>query len=423
VRRALVVLLACAGPDVPPPSSPASSVPDGAFTSRMASEPPNQQPVRERPSGAPLPMTVAMAPRMTSMASLASLASLSVAAEMIAPLGAAAEGPELWLKGSTHVHGKASGDSSEPYTNIIAWYEQHQYDFIFLTDHNRVSELDAASNTRGQIALREPNAGLIVLSGIELTHNPIGCLPVGDPSGNCRIHVNLLGPTARPGGRLEWAERRSHARLDMYRAALAARAALGGIAQINHPQWLWGMTPDLLVELAGRGVQLIEVANSAFSKWNAGDAAHPSMEALWDAALTRGATLWGTASDDAHDYEGHGKYPPGGGWIVVRARREPAAILEAVAAGHFYASNGVVLDRAEVEGGELVVAVDPTAAGHYTIDLIENARRVDTITGKIARRAVPATGYLRAVVTRDDGKRAWVQPVRASRPPQLPPQR
>ena len=89
-----------------------------------------------------------------------------------------------------------------------------------LTDHNRVSELDPGNDTRGQVALRDPHAGLIVLSGIELTHNPIGCLPIGDRSRKCRIHVNLLGPTARPAGRIEWAERHSHLRIDMYHAAI-----------------------------------------------------------------------------------------------------------------------------------------------------------------------------------------------------------
>ena len=172
------------------------------------------------------------------------------------------------------------------------------------------------------------------------------------------------------------------------------------------------MTPELLVELSRAAMRLVEIANCAFSRWNAGDAAHPSTEALWDAALARGATLWGTASDDAHDYDGHGKYPPGGGWVVVHARREPRAILDALAAGRFYASNGVVLEHAEVDAGELVVAVDPAQPGSYTIDFIENGRRVDSIAGKVARRRVPAAGYVRAVVTRDDGKRAWVQPAR-----------
>jgi len=60
----------------------------------------------------------------------------------------------------------------------------------------------------------------------------------------------------------------------------------------------------------------------------------------------------------------------------------------------------------------LRVEVDPVASGRYMIDFIENGRRVSSIAGKAARRTVPAVGYVRAVVTRDDGKRAWIQPVR-----------
>jgi hypothetical protein len=471
VKRALVILVGCASTDPAPPVMPASPpAPDAsasALVSVSTSARPQQGP-REpaaaseqqgtRPasrmratSSAALERTVASAPPDTTEATeptgrrepwdreaphasddreppdvvveggpdglAAGPPALALAAASTAHAGSdahdvlAPEG-EVWLKGSTHVHAQASGDSSESSASVIAWYEEHHYDFIVLTDHNRVSEIDPSADTRGQITLRDPRAGLIVFSGIELTHNPVGCLPVGDPSGNCRIHVNLLGPIARPEGRLEWAERRSHARIDMYRAALAAQASLGGLAQINHPQWLWGMTPELLVELARQGMPLVEIANTAFSQWNGGDPSHPSTEALWDAALARGATLWGVASDDAHDYRGHGKYPPGGGWVAVHARREPRAILDALAAGRFYASTGVVLALAEVAHGELVVAVDPTDPVGATIDFIENGRRVESVRGKAARHAVPAVGYLRAVVTRDDGRRAWVQPAR-----------
>lgn len=383
--------VACATQDVSPPVGPTSRAPpDAASSSPLAEADESLEPGEPQEPAA----------------------SMEDETAPLVPVDVLPAETEVWLKGSTHVHARASGDSSEAPAAVLAWYERHHYDFIVLTDHNRVSELDPRSDTRGQITLRDPHGGLIVFSGIELTHNPIGCLPAGDPSGNCRIHVNLLGPTARPFGRIEWAERRSHLRADMYRAALSVQASLGGLAQLNHPQWLWGMTPELLVQLAQRGMPLLEVANVAFSKWNAGDAGHPSTEGLWDAALARGATLWGIASDDAHDYEGRGKYPPGGGWVMVRARREPRAILDALAAGRFYASTGVVLERAEVEGDDLVIAVDRAAAGSYTIDFIENARRVETVHGRVARRRVPASGYVRAVVTRSDGKRAWVQPVR-----------
>lgn len=403
----LAVLVCCAGQPAVAPVSPGADL--GASTALTGEAGPHGADTAEESGLVAEPREVeAPADRDRDLEAHAEPPRSAQAPELLT----ADPGAEVWLKGSTHVHSRPSGDSSEPQNGVIAWYEDHHYDFIVITDHNRVSEIDGATDTRGRITLRDPRAGLIVFSGIELTHNPVGCLPIGDASRNCRIHVNLLGPVARPGGRLEWAERRSHARLDMYRAAQVAQLALGGLAQINHPQWLWGMNPELLVELARRGMPLMEIANTAFAAWNVGDATHPSTEALWDAALSRGVTLWGVASDDAHDYHGHGKYPPGGGWVVVRARRDPQAILEALAAGRFYASTGVVLERVEVDDGALVVAVDPVAAGGYTIDFIENGRRVESVRGKVARRALPSDGYLRALVVRDDGKRAWIQPVR-----------
>ena len=320
---------------------------------------------------------------------------------------------EVWLRGSTHVHARPSGDSSTPIRDVLAWYEHHHYDFITLTDHNQVSELDPALHTEGHVALRAGGQGMIVLAGIELTHNPSDCLPKGDDTRRCRIHVNMLGVTARPAGKLQdWPDRSTHERIAKYASALAEGLKLGGIAQLNHPQWYWGMTPDVLVELARRGVKLMEIANVQFTKWNAGDKDHPSTEQLWDAALAQGAQLWGMASDDAHDYAGGGKYPAGGGWVMVKARRDPQAILDAIAGGRFYASTGVTLDRAEVVGDELVVDVGASEPGTYAIDFIENGKLVDTVRGKSARRALPHTGYVRAVVTRDDGKKAWVQPQR-----------
>ena len=373
----LVLLVGCAAADVAPPLVPSPPSADAAMSS---------------------PLVV-----------LGADAAVPDAA-VVAPVE-----PEVWLKGSTHVHARPSGDSSEPVPSVIAWYEAHGYDFIAVTDHNRVSELDAGDDTHGKVAVGTGGKGLIVLSGVELTHNPTGCLPQGDRSRKCRIHVNVLGVTARPTGKIEWAERKSHQRIDMYQAALAAAKTLGGsLVQINHPQWFWGMQPELLAELARRGARLVEVANAQFMKWSVGDKDHPSVETLWDAVLAQGLTMWGVASDDAHDYSGskRAKWPAGGGWIVVKARRDPQAILDAIGAGHFYASNGVVLEHAEADADDLVVEVAPNEAGTYTIAWIENGKTVATVTARSARRTLPQAGYLRAVVTRDDGTHAWVEPAR-----------
>jgi len=374
VKPALLVLAACAGPDVAPPTPPPAVV----ATSLPEEEPdePVARPV-EQPSE-PIAVDAAVPPPTTPA------------------------NDEVWLRGSTHVHAKPSGDSTEPLPNVIAWYRKHHYDFIVLTDHNKVTEPGP------------PTDGFIVIAGVELTHNPSGCLPPGDKSKKCRIHANAIGVTERPAGKIDWPNRKTHERLAKYQSALdEARLLHAPLVQINHPQWFWGMTADLLAELARRGASLVEIANIQFAKWNAGDKDHPSTEALWDGALAQGVTLWGVASDDAHSYRGEKReqWPAGGGWIMVHARRDAQAIVDAIAAGHFYASTGVELSHAEVQGDQLVVEVADSAP--TKIAFIENGAVVATIDGHSARRAVPAKGYLRAVVTRDDGKRAWVQPARS----------
>lgn len=350
----------------------------------------------------PAPPTRPVSPPVD--AALAVPASPDAAALAVPASPDAAQSDEVWLRGTTHVHARPSGDSREPVEGVARWYAAHGYDFIVLTDHNRVSEPPPPDRLPGH---------LIVLPGIELTHNRKDCKPPGDESRNCRIHVNALGVTARPSGKLEWIDYKDTDRVVLYGKAFATASDLGAqLVQINHPQYYWGMTAEVMAAI-GKGAQLVEIANAQFAKWNAGDATHLSTEALWDAALAQGLTLWGVASDDAHHYapEG-GKYPPGGGWVMVKARREPAAILAALAAGRFYASTGVTLSRAERDGDELVVEVAPDAEHRYAIAFVENGKVVETVNGPSARRAVPQSGYVRAVVTRDDGRQAWVQPVR-----------
>lgn len=96
---------------------------------------------------------------------------------------------------------------------------------------------------------------------------------------------------------------------------------------------------------------------------------------------------------------------------MVKAKRDPHAILTALAKGRFYSSTGVTLTRAEVDGEQLVVEIAPDPKSQYTIAFIENGKQVASVNGTSAKRTLPQTGYVRAVVTRDDGKRAWVQPV------------
>lgn len=351
-----------------------------------------------------------------------------------------------WLRGSTHVHAAPSGDSSTSVPKVITWYEQHGYDFIVLTDHNRVTEAKPGANTKGKPYVRNPDKGLIVLAGVELTNNPDNCEPLsfgpsngasertlgagpsdganagtlgaGPAAPKCRIHVNGLGVTERPVGKIAWAAHQVPARTAKYAKAITTVRKLGrqALVQLNHPQWHWGMNTSILEATVRGGARLLEIANVQFPTWNAGDAEHPSMEVLWDSVLQQGLTAWGIASDDAHDYDdAGGKYPAGGGFVVVNARRKPAEILTALRNGNFYASTGVLLSKLHVLDGVLTVEVATMqpAGRPSKIEFIEDGKVVETIEGNTATRPVPSHGYLRATITRSDGAKAWVQPQRA----------
>jgi hypothetical protein len=223
---------------------------------------------------------------------------------------------------------------------------------------------------------------------------------------------------------IEWKNQVAAARLDMYQAGIDKVRELGGIAQVNHPSWHWGVDGEMLAELGRRGAALVEVANMGFASWNAGAPGHPSAEAVWDAALSHGVILYGIASDDAHHYDeaeiasrraaGSPVYAAGTGWVMVRAARRADAIRRALGRGEFYASTGVVLDRADVVDGWMQIDVATASPGGHEIAFVGQGGLVlGRAIGPSARLALdqaPA-GYVRAVVARDDGAHAWVQPV------------
>ncbi len=405
--RALLLLLVvgCAGseavqpaPPVPPPDAGIDGAPDA---------PPDASP--DAPPDAPIDAWIGETPFDFPPP------------PVVPPISDPPEAADIgWRRGSLHVHAQPSGDSKTPIPEVIKWYEDRKYDFIVLTDHNKVSEVSSES-TAGRVAVREPKqkTELIVLAGVELTHNPDGCQPPAVGTDKCRIHVNLLGVTGRPPGEINWADRSTNERLPKYLRALEWQKQIGGLAQINHPQWHWGMTKELFTELGRRGFTHFEIENAQFADWLDGDPDHPSMDELWDAALAQGVVMYGTSSDDAHHYnepKEKQKWPAGGAWVQVRARRTAKDIFDAVATGRFYSTNGVTLSRVDVERGELVVYVANPTKGRYAIDFIENGRIVATVWGAGGRRELPAKGYLRAVVRRLDGKdagqRAWIQPRR-----------
>jgi hypothetical protein len=199
---------------------------------------------------------------------------------------------------------------------------------------------------------------------------------------------------------------------------------LGGIAQLNHPNFHYAADAALIARLARDGLGLMEIANRS---WDSNDVpaekGAPSTEAIWDAVLTAGADVYGTATDDAHHYfdgpaagaRGEAVFPGDLGFVMVRAAKDPQAIRAAILRGDFYASTGVLLDRVERTNDRLAIGVAARSPGRHTFTFIGAGGRVlARAQGRTASFALADArgGYVRAVIEDSAGRRAWTQPIR-----------
>ncbi|MFL5318956.1 MAG: PHP domain-containing protein [Myxococcaceae bacterium] len=310
-------------------------------------------------------------------------------------------GDVRWLKGALHVHTNQSGDSKEPVENVIAAYEKAGFDFVVLTDHNNVTVGKGTDKT-------------LVIPGVELTLNLPSCEPPPEDDRGCAVHVNAWFVDPKTSDRIV-IEPRSRQRYDLYASLFQAARMMGGLFQVNHPNYKYtGANVELLAKLQPR---FLEIGNAALDVNTAGDAQHPPVEHLWDELLTQiRQPVWGTATDDAHDYSDAAAVAKSGanpsivdqGYVFVRARKDPKDIREALERGDFYASQGPRLDEVAVKDGALLIRTAEEATFRF---IGEGGKDLQTTTGKEARYvpADPKPLYIRAVIDQG-GHRAWTQP-------------
>jgi hypothetical protein len=110
-----------------------------------------------------------------------------------------------------------------------------------------------------------------------------------------------------------------------------------------------------------------------------GDATRLGMDAMWDAILTQRLTelglgvMFGVGVDDSHHYHttGLGRSNPGRGWIMVRAKHLTAeSIVQAMEAGDFYATSGVLLRSVLRAGDRLALAIQAEPGVTYRTQFI-----------------------------------------------------
>lgn len=299
-----------------------------------------------------------------------------------------------WYKGNTHAHTTESDGDSPP--DVVArWYKDHRYDFLVLSDHNVFTDPAKLADL--------VDSTFLLIPGEELTTS-FESRPV---------HVNGLNLPGvvepRTAGTL----------VGTIQANVDAVREVSGVPHINHPNFRWAFGAAELAQV--QRDRLFEIFNGHPQVHNEGGGGTPGLEEVWDALLTAGKRIYGIAVDDAHHFQGEfgrDRANPGRGWVSVEATALDArAIMEALEAGRFYASTGVVLEDVLVSPSRLEIHIAQDRDFRYTTVFIgANGRELARSTADPAVFDLTEdVGYVRARVTDSMGWHAWTQPVFTAR--------
>ena len=318
-----------------------------------------------------------------------------------------------WFRGNTHTHTLES-DGDSPPDSVARWYRDHGYHFLFITDHEKVTDPAPIAERLGA------RGTFILIPGQEVTQAHADST---HPEGRRQAHINSLGAMRRVDRTGDHRGATGLTMRDGYARNVAAIRAAGGVAQVNHPNWRWSVRLEDMAALPDS--TLFELWNAHVGVNNAGGrdasgAVALSTEALWDSLLTRGVLLFGVADDDSHSFRAGGADEsaltrPGRAWIVARADTLTApAIVSALRRGDFYASTGVTLATLEMAGPVVSLSMQRGRGDdrRYTTEFIGRGGRVlATAHGDSASYRVRGDeGYVRVRVTDSNGRRAWTQP-------------
>ena len=274
-----------------------------------------------------------------------------------------------WFKGNLHMHTTNSDGAMSP-EDAIALYRENGYDFVAITDHR-------------QFCPPCEKDGILVLSGGEYN--------TGITPAEGIVHIVGVGMTEDPKGSTE----------DSPGVLIDKIHKAGGIAIWAHPAWSLN-APDFIEKYEGIDATEIYNSVSGFPR-----NVRPDSSLITDMLAMRGKPLKLAATDDTHFYE----CETCKSYIWVKAEsctRE--AILDAIRAGDFYASQGPEIEAFRL-GDTITVETTPAASIAFFSDTVWVEDRVhieDSITKGVYTIGEKDT-FVRAEVIDADGNKAWTQ--------------
>ncbi len=331
----------------------------------------------------------------------------------------------IWYKGNLHTHTLWSDGDAPPET-IVNWYFRNGYNFLALSDHNILSDsekwidildsadikiwppqftIDKLEKLKSEFGddwpvLRQKNDTLQMrlktLKELkEKFEKPgefilIQAEEITDGFENYPVHLNAtnLESLISPQGGSSVYDVMQRNMDAVVRQREQTKRSM--IAHINHPNFGWGIVAEDLIRL--KGDLFFEVYNGHPGVRNWGDNAHPGTDRIWDIVLTKrifmdGDIFYGLATDDAHSYYNFkvGTANSGRGWVMVYGHAlKDEDIVNALIAGDFYSSSGVLLDDLNITDNQIMVAIKDVPGIVYTTQFIGTPMNADTSSSPIA---------------------------------------
>lgn len=277
-----------------------------------------------------------------------------------------------WFKGNLHTHSLWSDGDDYP-EMIIDFYRRNGYHFLALSDHNVLSQGERwipvpgrpdgltpyrerfgvdwvqTRTVEGQREVRlkplgefrtlfEEAGRFLLIQGEEITDN----------FASAPIHLIASNLAERLDPRGGDSVARTIANNLAAAKAQSERLGITMLVHAAHPNFHYAITAEDLAAVTEE--RFFEIYNGHPEVNLTGDDRHVSVESMWDIMNTlriaelASPPLYGLAVDDSHHYSG-GAASPGRGWVMVRARfLSPEHLINAMMAGDFYASTGIMLD-------------------------------------------------------------------------------
>lgn len=285
-----------------------------------------------------------------------------------------------WYKGNLHTHTNNSDGALSP-EGVIESYRKHNYDFLAITDHDKVTELEKSSRK-----------SLLLLSGIEID--------VGKSSLETPYHlvgINIEKEIEVPPDPNARQQLKAQEGIDFLKEK-------GCEVILAHPYWS-GLTMKELFSLEG---QLgIEVYNSTCLR----GIGKGLSSVYWDALLAKGKLSWGFAVDDAHFRYADAQR----GWIILKAAAlNKKSIISSIKKGLFYSSSGPKIKEINFNGKRVYLRASSVKVINFICDNARGRSIWKEDGTELSEAEFELKGnekYLRIECIDKNGETAWTNPL------------